>query len=409
MRLLSAFLSLGLLSAAPFVPADLSRMRAVQQVAFSPDGTRIAYTVQNHHAPGMPYSQLWVLTLADGNSVRLAEGQDNSGSPVWSPDGAFIAYSGRAAGKTGLIVARADGSSPRWLAPLGDTNHPLPSRGARFAWSPDSKRLVFVDATPGPETADATGDPVVITRYIYKPDLDEGNTRFNDNKRLHLFTVDLASGAIRQLTRGNHYEHSVDWSPKGNEILFVSNREPNEDQFFNYDLFAINPDSEAIRRLTATENIEYRPRFSPDARFIVYQGCKRGLTDLETTMEDTHVWTTDADGARRRELVTIDNRQGPPSWSPDGNTVYFTVQSRGSVHLYRQPFPEGPAQPLITEPGAVSAVSPGPIGQLAYVFTAPGRPAELYLRSANGQSRRLTDLNATSRGTSPSGVPMSAE
>jgi hypothetical protein len=31
-----------------------------------------------------------------------------------------------------------------------------------------------------------------------------------------------------------------------------------------------------------------------------YQGCKRGLTDLETTMEDTHVWTIAADGTARK-------------------------------------------------------------------------------------------------------------
>ena len=60
-------------------------------------------------------------------------------------------------------------------------------------------------------------------------------TRFNDNRRLHIFVVDVASGAVTQLTEGTHYKHSIDWSPKGDEIAFVSNREPNEDQFFNHD------------------------------------------------------------------------------------------------------------------------------------------------------------------------------
>ncbi|HBY60564.1 MAG TPA: hypothetical protein DEH78_12135, partial [Solibacterales bacterium] len=211
---------------------------------------------------------------------------------------------------------------------------------------------------------------------------------------IHLFLVEVATGAIRQLTDGNHYEHSVDWSPKGNEILFASNREPNEDQFFNYDLFTVNAATGAIRRLTATENIEYRPRFSPDARSIVYQGCKRGLTDLETTMEDTHVWMMDSGGGNRREWVSIDNRQGTPYWSPEGRHVYFSVQERGSVSLYRKAFPDGAPERLIAQPGTVGAISPGPGGEVAYTFTAPGRPAELYLRSAAGEVRRLTDLNA---------------
>src|SRR5262249_22932186 len=152
----------------------------------------------------------------------------------------------------------------RSIAKVEGTNTPLPSRGAAFAWSPDSKRIAFVSATPGPETAAATGDPVVITRYLYKPDAGEGMTRFGDNRRLHLFLADTASGAVRQLTEGNHHEHSIEWSPSGDELAFVSNREADEDQFFNYDIFALKVAGGSTRQLTATENIEYRPHWSPD-------------------------------------------------------------------------------------------------------------------------------------------------
>ena len=68
----------------------------------------------------------------------------------------------------------------------------MPSTGKRIAWSPDSKYIAFVNAVPGPETTEATGDPVVIRRYLYKPDADEGYTRFNDNKRLHIFLADVS-------------------------------------------------------------------------------------------------------------------------------------------------------------------------------------------------------------------------
>ena len=67
---------------------------------------------------------------------------------------------------------------------------------------------------------------MVITRYLYKPTASEGRTRFNDNRRQHVFVVDLATRAVRQLTDGIYREHSIDWSPSGEEILFVSNRGP---------------------------------------------------------------------------------------------------------------------------------------------------------------------------------------
>lgn len=93
-----------------------------------------------------------------------------------------------------------------------------------------------------------------------------------------------------------------------------------------------------MRRITATESAEYVPQWSPDGARILFLGTRRGLTDLETTMEDTHVWVQgdDANGARRRELgKAVDNRQLNPMWSADGEFVYFEVQERGNIRLYR--------------------------------------------------------------------------
>jgi dipeptidyl aminopeptidase/acylaminoacyl peptidase len=375
--------------------SDLLKLRSVFAVQVSPDGTRVAYTVENNDGPGRPYGQIWVMTIADGKTVRFGEEKAASGNPQWSPDGQSIAYRGRVGGKAGLLVAHPDGSAARWLADLSDTNSPLPTTGKTIAWAPDGKRIAFVSAVPGPETTDAAGDPMVITRYLYKPDADEGMTRFNDNRRLHIFIVDVATGRVQQVTNGTHYEHSIDWSPKGDEIAFVSNREPNEDQFFNYDLFTLKLSDNSIRRLTATENAEYRPRWSPDGRTIAYQATKRGLTDLETTMEDTHIWLIDADGSNRREIGrAIDNRQGAAEWTPDASALLFTVQEHGSNHLYRMPVSCGGAAPcaaerIVGDPGSIAGFSVGRNNTLAYSLATPSEAAQLYV---NG--RKTTDLNA---------------
>lgn len=374
--------------------SDLHKIRSVGTVAFSPDGARLAYTVSRNPASGRPFSQIWIMTVADGKSSRLGGENDRSGNPVWSPDSKSLAYSGYAEGNGGLWIARADGTNPHFIQATYGTNSPLPSTGNDIAWSPDSKQVAFVSSMPGPETKDATGDPVVITRYLYKPDFSEGNSRFNDNRRTHLFVAEVSSGKVRQLTTGDHYEHSVDWSPNGAELLFVSNREPNEDQFFNYDIFAVEVSSGTIRRLTATENAEYSPLWSPDGKHIIYSGTRRGLTDLETTMEDTHVWIMDADGRNRRELgAAIDNRQGDPIWTPDGKSVLFTVQERGSSRLYRLPVNGGAPELLAGDRGTVGAYSIARNGKIAFTFQTPSSPTELYMKTESGMTR-LTDLNA---------------
>jgi dipeptidyl aminopeptidase/acylaminoacyl peptidase len=384
----------------PLQSSDLLTLRSVSGVKVSPDATRVAYVVDNNDGAGRPYGQLWVMTLADGKSVRFGADKEPSGNPEWSPDSQSIAYRGRVGDKAGLIVARPDGAGARFIAEMSGTNAPLPGSGRTIAWSPDGKRLAFVSSTPGPETADATGDPVVITRYLYKPDAAEGMTRFNDNRRLHLFVADLSSGRVEPLTDGNHYEHSIDWSVTG-ELLYLSNGDADDDEFFNYDVFAMKMADKSVRRLSATESNEYHPRWSPDGSWIAFEATKRGLTDRETTMEDTHVWVMKADGSNRHEVGAIDNRQGPPEWAANGTALLFTVQERGNVRLYRAPIAGGKPEAIVNERGTVGSISTAK-NVVAYTFASPTDMAQLYVASGplspGAGARKVTDLNAAALG-----------
>src|SRR5437899_9537476 len=375
--------------------SDLSRLRSVGSAELSPDGKRIAYTVTMRDRPGRPYGQLWAMDITTQKSVRVGSEKDSGGGPLWSPDGKWFAFQGHQNEKGGLFMARPDGSDITFLAPLHDTNSPLPGTGKDVTWSPDGKQLAFISSTPGAEAAEASGDPMVITRYLYKPDAGEGMTRFNDNQRLHISVVDVGSKQIRHITQGNTDEHSIDWSPDGKELLFVSNREPNQDEFFNYDIFALRVADNGIRRLTATESNEYDPLWSPDGKRIVYRGTRRGLTDRETTMEDRKVWLMSSDGRDRREIgAVLDGRQGAPQWSSDGSAVYFSVQERGSIHLVRLPISSGKPEYVVKDVGTMAGWSVGKDGTLAYGFASPRDMSELYLRASNGAPRKLTDLNA---------------
>jgi len=375
------------LFAALLQSSDLYRLRAVTSAAIAPDGKRVAYAIERNEKTGRPVQQISIIDLTTKKNVAIGDGR--SGDPHWSPDGSWLAFGGKVGEKSGLAIVRADGSGARFLAPIEGTNGPIPMQGSDIAWSPDGKQIAFVSATPGPETAEATGDPVVIRRYLYKPDFAEGNTRFNDNKRLHIFVCDVASGAVKQLTDGTHSEHSIDWSPDGREILFVSNRESDEDQFFNFDVFALRVDDKSIRRITATESAEYQPRWSPDGKSIVMLATKRGLTDLETTMEDTHVWVMNADGSERRELGNaIDQRQLNAQWSPDGKGVYFVMLDQGNQRLMRIPANGGFADRVMTATGRIGDYSIARDNSVAYSFASPTDLGELYV-----DANRITSLN----------------
>ena len=386
--------SVSALSAEGLKSSDLSKFRSVGEVRYSPDGRKIAYAVTRNDKPGRSWSQVWIMDAATHKSVRLGAEDQASSDAVWSPDSEFIAYGGQEGEKHGLLVAHADGSNATFLAPKGSTNSPLPGQGDTITWSPDSKTIAFVSSVPGPETEQANGDPMVITRYLYKPTAGEGMTHFNDNKRLHLFSVEIATKKVDQLTTGNYDEHSIDWSPDGNEIVFASNHEPNSDEFFNYDLFALNVKTKSIRRITATESCEYAPHWSPDGKMVAFLGTRRGLTDRETTMEDTHAWVINADGSGRREIgAAIDNRQHGLQWSPDGSALYVVFQTRGSVHLARLPVAADKSETIISDMGAVGSYSVARNGDIAYAFQGLRDSAELYVRQG-GTAHQLTSLNS---------------
>jgi len=370
------------------VTADLYKIRWAEDVRLAPDGKHLAYTVVYCDQSGPPSPKTFVMSLATRQSKEL-----HGSAPTWSPDGRRVAYLAQQASEQALMVALADGSEAKRIGPVVSTNHSLPAIAANIAWSPDSRQVAFISSTPGPE-ADANGDPMVITRYLYKPSFYEGLIRFDDNRRTHLFVANIETGEVRQLTRGDNYEHSIDWSPDGQEILFLSNHSTDPDRIFNYDIFAAKVEDGSIRRITDTINAEYAPVWSPDGKTIAYLATKRPLTSSETTMEDTHVWLANRDGSNRREIgASIDNRQYEPRWSADGRFVYCLVRERGSNHIYRISAASGKSESVVGGVGAVHAWSLGRDETLAYVLRTPSTPSELFIRTVSAAPEQLVDLN----------------
>ena len=109
---------------------------SVQSIDWSPDGTRLAFSVSSNRVP--EYSGIHVLNLSSGTH-RLVS-RRNGFSLDWSPDGSRIAYveSSLCCMPWGVInVVRADGSGRRIVRTGSEGADASPS------WSPDGKRLAF--------------------------------------------------------------------------------------------------------------------------------------------------------------------------------------------------------------------------------------------------------------------------
>jgi dipeptidyl aminopeptidase/acylaminoacyl peptidase len=338
-------------------PEETLRVAAVADAQISPDGSRVVYTV-SAVAGNETRPSLWMAQLGDARRApaQVVGGELSPARPRWSPDGRFVAFLGARGEQGGVWVMPAAGdSAPRLVAPVRATNFFITYAGEPFAWSPDSRRLAYVSATDeqlAPQVADksyqredSSSDPRVIDRIQYK-----SRTSLADRFRTHVWVTDIASPAPRQLTFGQAYDHALTWSPRGDEIAFLSNHEPDPDANNNSDIFAVSTADGRVRQITNTRGCEYEPAWSPDGRWIAYTATTREVTTIDSVAEDAHVWVVDSAGGARRELTAEqDRRARAPQWTPDSRAVLFLANDRGQTLLYAVAVDERKVRPLFDQ------------------------------------------------------------
>jgi eukaryotic-like serine/threonine-protein kinase len=103
------------------------------QPRFSPDGKQLAVVIDDPKGPS-----IWVHSLSGAAPPRRLTFGGSSASPVWSPDGQYLAFGGTRNGQAGVFRQRADGSgSEEQLASAeaGTVVNPA-------SWTPDGSRLL---------------------------------------------------------------------------------------------------------------------------------------------------------------------------------------------------------------------------------------------------------------------------
>jgi dipeptidyl aminopeptidase/acylaminoacyl peptidase len=342
----------------PMRAADILRVANVTDAQISPNGQWVVYTVSSVE-DDKTVSSLWLIRPGldsysfpnpipaprrptpsaewaeiRSNPRQLLPPGWNASNPRWSPDSNSIAFISSHDEQDGLWVVKLEKPEPRFLTSITATNFFIPYAGESLSWSPDSRRIAYIsakaEAPETPATSRRTDDPRVIDRIQYK-----SRTSFSDNRRTHLWVVDVERPAPQQLTSGPFYDHAVGFSPRGDEILFLSNHEPDPDANNNSDIFAVDLNGQT-RQITQTKGCEYDPVWSPDGKSIAYIATKRDVTTIDSVAEDAHLWITPAAGGAAKELAADqDRRVRDPQWAPDGRSIMYLAGDRGYTTIFR--------------------------------------------------------------------------
>ena len=337
-------------------PSDILRVANVTDAQIAPQGGLVVYTVSateddknvstlflarvgaepftiNPMQPPQRRTVPYVDWPDIRSSVRpLLPSGWNASNPRWSPDGTAIAFlSNRGEDQDGLWVVKLEKPEPRFIAPIQSTNFFIPYAGEPFAWSPDGRRIAYISAKEEASVNESRrNDPRVIDRIQYK-----SRTSFSDNRRSHVWLVEVERPQPQQLTSGPFYDHAVTFSPRGDEIAFISNHEPDPDANNNSDIFAVDF-SGTTRQITQTKGCEFDPAWSPDGKLIAYTATRREITTIDSVAEDAHLWVITAAGGSGKELATDqDRRVRDPRWGSDSRTIYYLAGDRGYTTLFK--------------------------------------------------------------------------
>jgi dipeptidyl aminopeptidase/acylaminoacyl peptidase len=349
-------------------PDDLYALRVPTDVRLSPDGSQVAFAVQEV-APGKDgyRSSLWIVP-ADGSAPprRLTLGAKRDTAPRWSPDGRTLAFlSDRGAvlaagGASDRVlpegIDRDRGATQVWLLPLdgGEASQltRLPEDVDELAWSPDGTRLCIVSAATRPEPVPkrrTPGEPPERdARLIDRLQYMLNGTGFTYDRPPRLWIVEVATGAVRRLTTGRSADTQPSWSPDGRRIAFVSNRHPDADLTWRTDLYLVDAEGGTPVRASGGRGDRTfgSPLWSPDGAWIAAIGHRYPVG----ASSPAHLWLFPpaADAAGEDLTADTDLELGAvinsdllgfagarPAWSADGTWLTFAAPIEGSYELWR--------------------------------------------------------------------------
>lgn len=211
------------LNSLPMVNADsaLAALLIGGAPAWSPDGTRMAFTEQRADATFV------VLVRPDGRGQRIEI--PDARAPSWSPDGRQIAF----IRNFSVFVANSEGNGARRV--LNEKRAITPVDSAP-CWSPNGKRLMFTSSRQGSAKVDSD-----------------------------VYACDIDTGQLVRLTESRGFDLGLGWSPDGSQITFASDR---DDRFR---LCTMNADGRGVVQLT-TKATEIEASWRPIAAIQVIAG-----------------------------------------------------------------------------------------------------------------------------------------
>ena len=380
-------------AAAPITVRDLARITKLSDPQIAPDGKSIAIVESRPDLKNDEfYTEIDLVDLGSGLLRPLTRDRHHAASPRWSPTGDRLAFMAPdTSKKLQIFVMFMAGGDAVQITHVKDGVD-------QFAWSPDGTRFAFAATDPA---------PVLKGEDKFRTAFDVGNDDFLTREKprpSHVWVVDAGGGEPRRLTSGTWSlpvslppgppSSPLKWSPDGKSIIIVRQETPSTGDELQSRVQVLDVATGAIRDLTGQTVLEGYPSISPDGSAIAYWHNR----DAKPWQFQDVLVAASAGGPGTDRTRALDKNIYGTWWMPDGKTLLVGADDATSVGLWLQP-QNAPARRLdlgqvMPTNGFWIDADVGRQGQIAFVGQTRDDPYELYLLpTSDAAPRKLTHEN----------------
>ncbi len=344
-------------------------------------------TMNGTHIVFVFAGDLWRVPREGGTAVRLTSGTGIETSPLFSPDGNWIAFIGQYDGNTDVFVIPAGGGEPRRI-----TYHP--SGENVVGWTPDGKSITFLSARTAQTNppmmysmpVSGEGLPVELpfpyaggraefspdrTKLAYMPLLPAFAQwkLYRGGRTTKIWIANMSDSAVEEIPRENSNDFEPMWV--GNKIYFLSDRDNKKVTLYSFDTGSKKITQEIqnggfdLKSATAGPGGVVYEQFGSINIFDSASGkTNRVNIDLygdfpevrprfERVSDQVANVAISPNGARavfeaRGEILTVPEKKGDPrnltntpgvaerdpAWSPDGKWIAYFSDESGEYALH---------------------------------------------------------------------------
>ncbi|MFL5477829.1 MAG: S9 family peptidase, partial [Gemmatimonadaceae bacterium] len=361
---------------------DVFLMKRVGAPVVSPDGKWTVFSVtEPSYEESKTVNDLWIVPT-DGSTAprRLTNTKGGESGVEWSPDGRKIAFSARREDDSTsqiYVMNIAEGGEAARVTNV--------STGASSPhWRPDGRAILFSTMTyPGALTDSANRAAAAERRgHKYVARVFESSPiriwdHWLDERKPSLWIQPLdPAGPARDILAGTQLVKNpgfggqlgntgesiaATWMPDGNAVVFAATTNRNEWTYKDVvtALYGVSASGGERPKITM-DNADYgSPKVSPDGKSLY---ATMQPTDSKT-FHNTRIvkWTMGQMGSDYKIIAGgPDLSVGDFEISPDSKTIFFTAENQGYVKLYRVPATGGETREVGTlKAGAIGGLSVG--------------------------------------------------